>query len=234
MAGTADLVLRCFSGLETRDDVLWLHPVLPPELSRAQFSIIYRGQQVRVSGWHANGPDCCHPGPTPCPSYVRRCRRAGSRLTCGPGEANYGTACWHGDNRAWSTAPPDDSRTHLPLATHHHPNCPAPQADSRRKRLTPGRWGCLGQGRQPRALAACRSRLSLVDDAPDGLHERGLGDRSDHTCRDSAEHDRSDQRQCPRRARRRGHRARSIDCGRVESSTLSRRKYSSSSISPRA
>jgi trehalose/maltose hydrolase-like predicted phosphorylase len=48
MAGTVDLILRCFAGLETRDDLLWLHPVLPPELSRAEFSILYRGQQVRV------------------------------------------------------------------------------------------------------------------------------------------------------------------------------------------
>jgi len=48
MAGTVDLVLRCFAGLETRDDVLWLHPLLPPELHRAEFAILYRGQQVRV------------------------------------------------------------------------------------------------------------------------------------------------------------------------------------------
>jgi len=48
MAGTVDLVLRCYAGLETRDDVLWLHPVLPPELSRAQFQIRYRDQQVNV------------------------------------------------------------------------------------------------------------------------------------------------------------------------------------------
>jgi hypothetical protein len=48
MAGTVDLVLHCFAGLETRDDLLWLHPVLPPELSRAEFSILYKGQQVKV------------------------------------------------------------------------------------------------------------------------------------------------------------------------------------------
>jgi beta-phosphoglucomutase family hydrolase len=48
MAGTVDVVLRCFSGLETRDDVLWLHPFLPPELTRAEFQIQYRGQQVQV------------------------------------------------------------------------------------------------------------------------------------------------------------------------------------------
>jgi trehalose/maltose hydrolase-like predicted phosphorylase len=28
MAGTVHLVLRCFAGLETRDDRLWLQPVL--------------------------------------------------------------------------------------------------------------------------------------------------------------------------------------------------------------
>ncbi|MDF2747997.1 MAG: haloacid dehalogenase [Propionibacteriaceae bacterium] len=48
MAGTVDLVLRCFAGVETRDDLLWLHPVLPPELSKAEFSILYKGQQVKV------------------------------------------------------------------------------------------------------------------------------------------------------------------------------------------
>jgi trehalose/maltose hydrolase-like predicted phosphorylase len=48
MAGTVDLVLRCFAGLETRDDALWLHPVLPPEMTRVEFTIVYRGQPVRV------------------------------------------------------------------------------------------------------------------------------------------------------------------------------------------
>jgi Glycosyl hydrolase family 65 central catalytic domain/Glycosyl hydrolase family 65, C-terminal domain len=59
MACTIDLVLRCFAGLESRDDLLWLHPVLPPELSRAEFSIPYRGQQIKVEltlGWP--GCDC--------------------------------------------------------------------------------------------------------------------------------------------------------------------------------
>jgi beta-phosphoglucomutase family hydrolase len=48
MAGTVDLILRCFAGLETRDDVLWLHPVLPPEITRAEFTILYHGQRVKV------------------------------------------------------------------------------------------------------------------------------------------------------------------------------------------
>lgn len=48
MAGTVDLVLRCFAGIETRDDVLWIHPILPPELARAAFVIVYQGQQVNI------------------------------------------------------------------------------------------------------------------------------------------------------------------------------------------
>ena len=48
MAATTDLILRCFSGLETREDLLWIHPVLPPELARAAFTITYLGQQVKI------------------------------------------------------------------------------------------------------------------------------------------------------------------------------------------
>ena len=48
MAGTADMVLRCYAGLETRGDMLRLHPVLPAELPRAAFEIVYRGQPISV------------------------------------------------------------------------------------------------------------------------------------------------------------------------------------------
>ena len=37
MAGTADMVLRCYSGIETRNDTR-LHPVLPAELDSAEFT----------------------------------------------------------------------------------------------------------------------------------------------------------------------------------------------------
>ncbi|WP_218592488.1 glycoside hydrolase family 65 protein [Pseudonocardia oceani] len=49
MAGTVDMVLRCFSGLEVRDGLLWLHPELPAELPRAEFEIVYRGQPISVA-----------------------------------------------------------------------------------------------------------------------------------------------------------------------------------------
>ncbi len=38
MAGTVDMLLRCYTGLETRDGLLWLHPTLPPELGHAEFA----------------------------------------------------------------------------------------------------------------------------------------------------------------------------------------------------
>jgi trehalose/maltose hydrolase-like predicted phosphorylase len=43
MAGTVDLAQRCYSGLETRQDVLWLSPSLPEELDGLGFDVRYRG-----------------------------------------------------------------------------------------------------------------------------------------------------------------------------------------------
>jgi alpha,alpha-trehalase len=42
MAGTVDLVQRCYLGIETRQDVLWLDPQLPRELARLRLRIRYR------------------------------------------------------------------------------------------------------------------------------------------------------------------------------------------------
>ncbi|WP_433208872.1 beta-phosphoglucomutase family hydrolase [Nocardia sp. CA-107356] len=49
MAGTADMVIRCYGGVETRHDVLRLHPVLPAELSRTEFTLSYRGQPLSIT-----------------------------------------------------------------------------------------------------------------------------------------------------------------------------------------
>jgi trehalose/maltose hydrolase-like predicted phosphorylase len=43
MAGTVDLAQRCYSGLEAREDVLWLNPSLPVELNGLDFDVRYRG-----------------------------------------------------------------------------------------------------------------------------------------------------------------------------------------------
>lgn len=48
MAGTVDLVQRCYTGLELRDGELWFNPVLPDELSRLSFRLRHRGHSLRV------------------------------------------------------------------------------------------------------------------------------------------------------------------------------------------
>jgi len=65
MAGTVDLVQRCYTGLETREGVLWLNPSLPEELAGLDFDVRYRGHwginlhltpdrlRVRVPAWDA-------------------------------------------------------------------------------------------------------------------------------------------------------------------------------------
>ncbi|TVQ93008.1 MAG: glycoside hydrolase family 65 protein [Bacteroidetes bacterium] len=43
MAGTLDLIQRCYSGLEIRDDVLWFNPQLPDDIEEMNFNLRYRG-----------------------------------------------------------------------------------------------------------------------------------------------------------------------------------------------
>ena len=52
MAGTVDMMIRCYAGLETRHGALWLHPVLPDDLTGASFQINYRGQPITISLTH--------------------------------------------------------------------------------------------------------------------------------------------------------------------------------------
>lgn len=48
MAGTVDLIQRCFTGLETRKDVLWLNPRLPAGLKSLSLDILYRWHKIRL------------------------------------------------------------------------------------------------------------------------------------------------------------------------------------------
>ncbi|WP_405009789.1 glycoside hydrolase family 65 protein [Kitasatospora sp. NBC_01539] len=43
MAGTVDLLQRCYTGLEIRQDALWLDPRLPSEIGRLELDLRYRG-----------------------------------------------------------------------------------------------------------------------------------------------------------------------------------------------
>lgn len=48
MAGTIDLLQRCYTGLEVKEDVLWLNPLLPEELDKLSLRIHYRGLWIRL------------------------------------------------------------------------------------------------------------------------------------------------------------------------------------------
>ncbi|MGC1211818.1 MAG: glycosyl hydrolase family 65 protein [Micromonospora sp.] len=52
MAGTADILQRCYTGLEVRDDALRLHPLLPPALDHLDFNLGYRGHWLRFHCSH--------------------------------------------------------------------------------------------------------------------------------------------------------------------------------------
>jgi trehalose/maltose hydrolase-like predicted phosphorylase len=49
MAGTIDLLQRCFAGVETRDDVLWLNPYWPERLGTLEFTILYRDHVITLT-----------------------------------------------------------------------------------------------------------------------------------------------------------------------------------------
>jgi len=46
MAGSVDILTRCWTGLEVRDGVLWLDPLLPPELGEIGFGVSFRGHRL--------------------------------------------------------------------------------------------------------------------------------------------------------------------------------------------
>jgi alpha,alpha-trehalase len=48
MAGTVDLIQRCYAGLEARRDMLRFNPYLPKELKRVEFNIQYRSNWIKV------------------------------------------------------------------------------------------------------------------------------------------------------------------------------------------
>ncbi|WP_448004248.1 glycoside hydrolase family 65 protein [Agromyces bauzanensis] len=49
MAGSVDLVTRCYTGIEMRSDRLWFHPRLPLEIGSIKFHLVYRDQALSVT-----------------------------------------------------------------------------------------------------------------------------------------------------------------------------------------
>jgi alpha,alpha-trehalase len=48
MAGTIDLVQRCFTGLELRRDRVVLEPLWPKSLGKLEFTLRYRGHRLHL------------------------------------------------------------------------------------------------------------------------------------------------------------------------------------------
>ena len=46
--GTIDLVQRCYTGIETRNDILWLNPLLPDELRAVRTAVGYRQHWIEL------------------------------------------------------------------------------------------------------------------------------------------------------------------------------------------
>jgi alpha,alpha-trehalase len=66
MAGTVDLIQRCYTGVEVRDDALWFNPALPEEIGEVRFGLRYRGHALRVRMTHGEVEICsCRHGPRP-------------------------------------------------------------------------------------------------------------------------------------------------------------------------
>jgi alpha,alpha-trehalase len=49
MAGTVDVVQRCYLGIVTRDDVIWFDPLLPTEVRSLSLDICYRRRWMNVT-----------------------------------------------------------------------------------------------------------------------------------------------------------------------------------------
>jgi trehalose/maltose hydrolase-like predicted phosphorylase len=49
MAGTVDLVQRCFTGIEVRQDILWINPNMPKDLNEVKFLIHFRGHSLKIA-----------------------------------------------------------------------------------------------------------------------------------------------------------------------------------------
>ena len=49
MAGTVDLLQRCYLGIEARDDVIWFSPLLPVEVRSLSLDICYRRHWMNLA-----------------------------------------------------------------------------------------------------------------------------------------------------------------------------------------
>jgi trehalose 6-phosphate phosphatase len=82
MAGSVDLLQRCFAGLEIREETLWLDPYWPEALGALEFTVRYREQPLRL---HVTGAQVVVSAGTDTTVPVRLCCRQEVAML-GPGE----------------------------------------------------------------------------------------------------------------------------------------------------
>jgi trehalose/maltose hydrolase-like predicted phosphorylase len=81
MAGTVDALLRVFTGIEMRDDVLWLNPFLPKDLKELRLRLRYRGNELKI----AIGHDAAVIQAADCPALPIRIGRKNELFELKPG-----------------------------------------------------------------------------------------------------------------------------------------------------
>jgi trehalose 6-phosphate phosphatase len=83
MTGSVDIVQRCFAGVETRDDVLWVNPHWPRSLGPLVLDLAYRGQELtlNVTGSSVTVRAAAGPG------RPIRCGSGGTVVTLRPGHS---------------------------------------------------------------------------------------------------------------------------------------------------
>lgn len=81
MAGSIDLLQRCFTGLELRRDRIVVGPLWPESLGRLTFPFRYRGHRLRLSVRGRSATLGAEPGDVP--PVVVECRGAEQTLVAG-------------------------------------------------------------------------------------------------------------------------------------------------------
>jgi len=83
MAGTVDLIQRCYTGVEPRANVLTFNPLLPEELTCLNTTIRYRGQTLDIEVTH----DCLHVSSRPFTAYPITIAYRGHVRELSPGQS---------------------------------------------------------------------------------------------------------------------------------------------------
>ena len=97
MGGTVDIVQRCFAGVETAHDVLWVNPHWPRSLGPLVLDLTYRGQELTLNVTGTSVTVRAAPGP----GAPIRCGSRSTVVTLHPGESvRLGT---HADQRSVGT-----------------------------------------------------------------------------------------------------------------------------------